>query len=306
MSVMKPIPQAAIRIEELTKTYGTFRAVDSISLEVKPGEIYGFLGRNGAGKTTSIRMMLGLIRADQGTVSLNGVSLEKHPGEALGSVGFLVESATAYPGLTVTENLEVARLLRGVHRDHVSNAIETLGLTAYRHIAAGKLSLGNLQRLALARAILHRPRILILDEPSNALDPAGVVEIREYLRSVAVQQGTSILLSSHALGEISLICDRIGIIHNGQLVSEFTSSSWDAEGQTKFRVRCADQKLATNILQSEGFRTDEAGADIIVHGCKQPARIPAALVAAGIDLYALIPENNNLETHFLAMTGGNS
>ena len=215
---------AAIRTEDLSKRYAEVAAVEALNLSVAPGEIYGFLGRNGAGKTTTIRMLLGLVRPTRGRVLLFGRDLAGDRKEAVRPVGSLVETATCYPTLTVRENLEIQRRLTRAGRGAVERAIGLLGLEPVAGRLAGRLSLGNKQRLALARAILPDPRLLILDEPANALDPAGIVEIRRLLRRLADEQGVTVFVSSHILAEIAQLADRIGIIHHGRLIEEIDAS----------------------------------------------------------------------------------
>jgi ABC-type multidrug transport system ATPase subunit len=207
-----------LRTQNLLKHYGRVRAVDGIDLEVRRGEVYGFLGRNGAGKTSTIRIVLGLIRPTAGTVHVFGRPIG-HDQEWLRRVGFLVESSTAYPNLTVTENLDLQRRLTGAPRASVGEVVERLGLGSYADRRAGRLSLGNKQRLSLARALLHTPEMLILDEPANALDPAGIVEVRHLLRSLA-DRGVTVFMSSHILAEVAHLADRIGIVDAGRLVEE--------------------------------------------------------------------------------------
>ncbi len=214
------MPETVIATRGLAKHYGDVRAVDSLDLDVRRGEVYGFLGRNGAGKTTTIRMLLGLIRPTAGTVSVLGQDVRAGDQRWLGRVGFLVEVATAYPNLTVEENLDIQRRLTGSGRAAVSGTIERLGLGPYASKRAGQLSLGNKQRLSLARALLHAPEVLVLDEPANALDPAGIVEVRTMLRSLADEQGVTVFMSSHILAEVAHLADRIGIVHDGRLIEE--------------------------------------------------------------------------------------
>jgi len=210
--------EVVLSTQALAKHYGRVRAVDGIDLEVRRGEVYGFLGRNGAGKTTTIRMLLGLIRPTAGAVRVFGQPIG-HNQEWLRRVGFLVESATAYPNLTVVENLDLQRRLTGAAPDRVAEIVEQLGLGPYADRRAGRLSLGNKQRLSLARALLHQPEVLILDEPANALDPAGIVEVRELLRGLA-DDGVTVFMSSHILAEVAHLADRIGIVDAGRLVEE--------------------------------------------------------------------------------------
>lgn len=211
---------SVITTRALTKRYRDVVAVDGLDLDVRQGEIYGFLGRNGAGKTTTIRMLLGLIRPTGGDVNVLGAPVRAGDRGWLSRVGFLVESASAYPNLTVRENLTIQQRLTGSPTSAVSRVIELMRLAEYADRRAGKLSLGNKQRLALARALLHEPEVLILDEPANGLDPAGIVEVRQLLRSLATDRGVTVFMSSHILAEVAHLADRIGIIHEGRLVEE--------------------------------------------------------------------------------------
>jgi ABC-2 type transport system ATP-binding protein len=214
----------AIETHGLSKFYGQVHAVDSVSLRIVPGEIYGFVGRNGAGKTTTIRALLGMIRPSAGSITVLGTTVTVPGRGPWRDVGYLVEGPAAYPELTVRENLEVARRLQGVaDSTATSRTIELLGLTPYADRRAGHLSTGNLQRLGLARALLHQPRLLILDEPANGLDPAGVVEIRELLAGMARADGVTVLMSSHMLSEVDHLATRIGIIHQGRMLDELTA-----------------------------------------------------------------------------------
>ena len=209
-----------IATRALTKRYRDVVAVDGLELDVRQGEVYGFLGRNGAGKTTTIRMLLGLIRPTSGEVDVLGQRVREGDQGWLRRVGFLVESASAYPNLTVRENLEIQRKLTGAPPHAVADMIEQLRLGPAADRRAGRLSLGNKQRLSLARALLHAPEVLVLDEPANGLDPAGIVEVRQMLHSLAAEQGVTIFMSSHILAEVAHLADRIGIIHDGRLLEE--------------------------------------------------------------------------------------
>ena len=206
----------------LSKHYGgDVVAVDRVDLRVARGEIYALLGLNGAGKSTTIRMLLGMITPTTGHAELLGERVRAEAGGLWRRVGHLVETATAYPELTVRDNLEVARRLQGVtDRRAVGRALERLALGPYADRRAGTLSLGNLQRLALARALLHAPELLVLDEPANGLDPAGVVEIRELLGALARDRGVTVFLSSHALAEVDRLATRVGVLHRGRLLEE--------------------------------------------------------------------------------------
>ncbi|HEX5002621.1 MAG TPA: ATP-binding cassette domain-containing protein, partial [Bacteroidia bacterium] len=210
-----------ITTTSLTKYFGTTAATDNISVHVNEGEIYGFLGLNGAGKTTLIRMLLGMIKPDSGSVRLFGKPVSRDF-DIWNEVGYLVETPHGYPNLSVNENLQVYYQLRRLKKPAwVDEIICKLKLEKYRHKKEKFLSLGNKQRLGLAKALVHQPKLLILDEPINGLDPEGIVEVRSLLLELAAK-GTTIFLSSHILGEISKLAHRIGIIHRGRLVKELT------------------------------------------------------------------------------------
>jgi len=202
-----------IKTEQLTKKYGSFAAVKSLELSIKQGEIYGFIGLNGAGKTTTIRMLLGLIKPTTGRVELFGEKASHSSAGIWSKVGFLVEKATAYPGLTVKENLESSRILYQIEdKNRVTEVMDKMNLTRYQNRKAKHLSHGNYQRMAVAKALLHQPELLILDEPTVGMDPAGIVEIRHLLQSLSEDHGVTIFISSHILGEIYRMTTRIGII----------------------------------------------------------------------------------------------
>jgi len=302
----------AIRTLALTKRYAELTAVDSLQLSVPEGQLYGFLGRNGAGKTTTIRLLLGLVRPSAGRVLLFGRDLGSDRREAVRPVGSLVETATSYPTLTVRENLEIQRRLTGAGRGAVARVMELLGLESQAHRRAGRLSLGNRQRLALARALLPGPRLLILDEPANALDPAGIVEIRRLLRRLADEQGVTVFVSSHILAEVAQLADRIGIIHRGRLLEEIEPARLrDGSGQW-LEIRVSDPQRARRLLQDapglgspEVERTEDGALRLRTGGsAPQAAAVARLLVGAGLELQALCPVREELEARFLRLTGG--
>jgi ABC-2 type transport system ATP-binding protein len=299
--------EPAIRTEELCKRYGALSAVDSLNLEIAAGEVYGFLGRNGAGKTTTIRMLLGLVRPTRGRVLLLGKDVARTRMEAVRPVGSLVETATSYPNLTVRENLEIQRRLTQTGRGAVERAIALLDLESVAGRQAGRLSLGNKQRLALARAILPGPRLLILDEPANALDPAGIVEIRRLLRRLANEQGVTVFVSSHILAEISKLADRIGIIHHGRLVEEIDCRLPQA-APARLDLRVSDPQRALSLLGEIAGMGEvqklQDGALRILGGAVPPSTVARLLVGAGLELHALYPAEEELESLFLRLTGG--
>lgn len=241
-----------IRTHLVTKYFGKVPASDNISIQVSRGEIYGFLGLNGAGKTTLIRMLLGMIKPDKGNITLFGKQLTPQFNQ-WNDIGYLVESPFSYPNLSVTENLKVYFKLRQLKTTSaIHEIIEKLKLTPYKDTKAKVLSLGNQQRLGLAKALMHRPKLLILDEPINGLDPEGIVEIRDLLLELA-NNGTTIFISSHILGEIAKVANRIGIIHEGKLVKELNTNELTDQLVKKIVVKTADNLKAVQRLLSSNY-----------------------------------------------------
>lgn len=253
---------SALTTTGLTKRYGDVLAVDALDLEVREGEVYGFLGRNGAWKTTTIRMLLGLVRPTAGEVVVLGRRVGGDPGW-LADVGHLVETATGYPNLTVGENLDIQRRLTGSPKAAVAEVVERLGLGPCTGRQYRRLSLGNKQRLALARALLHRPRLLVLDEPANGLDPAGIVEVRGLLRELVDRDGVTVFMSSHLLAEVAHLADRIGIVSAGRLIEECERSDLAARARayvaTAFTDAEREQDLLTADLERYFLWRTEAG-----------------------------------------------
>ena len=210
-----------IETKKLTKIYGEQTAVNSVNLHVKPGRIYGLLGRNGAGKTTIMKMILGLTPITSGEVDVFGQNIKGHEKRIYPRIGAIIETPGFYPNLTGTENLEIFAKLRGTPQPNaVKNALEVVGLPYKDKKLFSKYSLGMKQRLGIANAILHDPELLILDEPTNGLDPIGIAEMRNFIKNLSVERGKTILISSHILSEISLLADDIGIIDHGVLLEE--------------------------------------------------------------------------------------
>jgi len=248
---MSSTADSAIATRALTKRYRDVLAVDALNLDVRRGEIYGFLGRNGAGKTTTIRMLLGLIRPTGGEVTVLGQRIGPGETSVFQRIGYLVETATAYPNLTVRENLDIQRRLTGAPTSAIAETIALLRLEPYTDRRAGQLSLGNKQRLALARALLHKPDLLVLDEPANALDPAGIVEVRELLRSLADEGGVTVFMSSHILAEVAHLADRIGIVHDGRLIEESSREDLASKARAFSSEAFSEQERSDAMLTME-------------------------------------------------------
>ena len=293
-----------IQIENLKKHYGKVRAVDGISLCVQKGEIYGFLGLNGAGKTTTIRMLLGMVRPTSGSCYLNGKKIHSGVHDLWNNVGYLVEIPYSYPDLTVHENLEIIKRMRFISNPRaVDSIVEIFQLGPYQDVLAKNLSHGNKQRLGLAKAMIHNPDILILDEPANGLDPAGIVEIRELLRDLAFNKGVTIFISSHILGEISKLATRIGIIHQGLLIREITAHQVDQFFQKKLIIGARDNKAVQKRLSDEGYTANlnEKG-DLEIkdkEAINHPENIVRMLVYSNLPPTLVKVEEEDLETYFL-------
>ncbi|MEW6083837.1 MAG: ABC transporter ATP-binding protein [Chloroflexota bacterium] len=300
------MPEPAIETNQLTKSFGDVRAVDAIDLRVGAGEIYGFLGLNGAGKTTTIRALLGMLRPSAGNVKVLGQAVGPNGRGPWARVGHLVETPTAYPELTVRENLDVARRLQGIqHADAVDNVIERLALASYADRKAGTLSSGNLQRLGLARALLHEPELLILDEPANGLDPAGVVEIRELLRTLANEKGVTIFMSSHILTEVDRLATRIGIIHKGRLIEELDADKLEKIRTQRLEIQARNLEAVQISLQSAGYKFMLKDKTVVLedeYAIENPDNIAHMLVNAGAPPTRLAVEHENLEDYFLRLT----
>jgi ABC-2 type transport system ATP-binding protein len=288
----------------LTKVIGARTIVDSVSFELQQGEIFGFLGPNGAGKTTTIRMLVGLIRPTAGSVQICGFDIQQHFEHAMRCVGCIVENPDLYRFMTGRENLEhFARMLR-VAPSEIERVAEAVSLAHRLEQRVGTYSLGMRQRLGIAQALLGDPKLLILDEPANGLDPAGIREIRELLRRLASEQKMSIFISSHLLAEIELTCDRVAIIHKGRILREGTvrdliSSRRDME------LRVDDVARASTIAHERNltFRADGDRIWIAMEEADAPPLI-AALVESGVNVFHAQRRTQSLEEMFLEATGG--
>jgi ABC-2 type transport system ATP-binding protein len=299
-----------IETHQLVKRYGRVTAVDGLSLRVSEGEIYAFLGLNGAGKTTTIRMLLGMIKPTSGTADVLQTRIRVGRREPWASVGYLVEMPHAYPELTVRENLEAARRLHpGTPPKAVGQIIERLGLAAYADRRAGDLSQGNAQRLGLAKALLHGPKLMFLDEPANGLDPAGIVEIRDLLLELTREQGATVFMSSHILAEVSRLARRIGIIHQGRLLQEMEVEDLELNRRRRLLLRARDTEAARLVLAGAGHPPVVwPDGTIEVHNAsaiEHPDDIARLLVQAGVPPTRLVVEEEELEQYFLRLVGVN-
>jgi len=292
-----------VQTQGLTKRYGHVLAVDDLDLSVRPGEVYSFLGPNGAGKTTTLRMLLGLVRPTAGRLSLFG----RRPGAGgLARVGALVEGPAFYPYLSGRDNLRVLASHARVPRSRVEQVLDTVELTDRSRDRFGTYSLGMKQRLGLAAALLKDPELLVLDEPTNGLDPAGMADMRSTIRRLAAS-GCTVLLSSHLLGEVQQICDRVGVISQGRLVAETTVAELGTGGALHLVAEPLDRAHAHLTVHLGAERVQANGRHLQLQvAAEQAAEINAGLVRNGIDVHELTWRQPDLEQIFLELTGGAS
>ena len=295
----------AIETRSLSRRFGDILAVDKLDLHVPQGSIYGFLGPNGSGKTTTIRMLIGLIRANEGNVQIFNLPLEKQRLAALEKIGALVELPSLYPHLTGWENLELTRRLVNVNPRHIDRVLDIVDLAADGRRLVRGYSLGMRQRLALALALLREPKLLILDEPTNGLDPAGIHEMRTLIRSLSGEHGMTVFISSHLLSEVEQMATDVGILHAGKLLFQGPLSELQAGQREQILIETDQPEAAMQILQAAGWAvTSKQDGRLVVGGNPgtEAARINATLVHAGLDVFALQHIRPSLEEMFLGFT----
>ena len=299
----------AIETRQLTKIYGGQKAVDGVDLHVGKGRVYGLLGRNGAGKTTVMKMILGLTSITSGEAYVFGQTVKGHEKRIYPRIGAMIESPGFYPNLTGTENLEIFAALRGTpFPNAVKNALEVVGLPYKDKKLFGKYSLGMKQRLGIACAILHDPELLILDEPTNGLDPIGIAEMREFLRGLRTQRGKTILISSHILSEIALVADDIGIIHHGVLLEENSMAALEKKNRKYIQLQVSDVSKASLILERQfhaaGYDLQDEHRLRLYDTALDMGAINKALVMQGVTVSGSQLCNDTLEDYFKRITGG--
>lgn len=307
--------ETALKIEHLNKFFGKKQILHDISFETYPGEVFGFLGPNGAGKTTTIKIAVGMLRLDDGgDIKINGSSLLKNYEKAMAQVGAIVENPEFYKYMTGMQNLEqYARMRGGINRKRLDEVVELVGLKNRINDKVKKYSLGMRQRLGVAQSILHRPKLMILDEPTNGLDPAGIKELRDILKNLAHEEKVCVIVSSHLMSEMELMCDRVGIVVNGQMkgvhtVEEMISSSNGTYSEYIIRVSDCNRALnALNFVAPENKRTqDDRYIRIKLdreNAEEEIFEVTAKIVSAGIRLGTVSPvENKKLEDVFIKLT----
>ena len=279
-----------IETRDITKVYGEQTVVNKVNLHVQKGRIYGLLGRNGAGKTTIMKMILGLTAITSGEVDVFGKNIKGNERRIYPRIGAIIETPGFYPNLTGTENLEIFAKLRGTAQPNaVKEALDVVGLPYRDKKLFSKYSLGMKQRLGIANAILHDPELLILDEPTNGLDPIGIAEMRNFILSLSKERGKTILISSHILSEIAMLADDIGIIHGGVLLEESSFAALERKNRKYIQIQVSDPKRATLVLEQQfGLRQYEIEDDACIRLYDTDADIAAINKALMLENIAVI------------------
>lgn len=297
----------AVRLEGLSKTFFSgkraVQAVKNLSLEIQARQVYGVLGPNGAGKTTTIRMLMDLIRPTQGKAFIYGQNVKEDP-RILRRVGALVEGAAFYNYLSGRDNLEVLARTAGDYRpERITSLLQQVGLADRAGRSAGGYSMGMKQRLGIAAALLGDPDLVILDEPTNGLDPAGIQEMRGFIRRLVDEQGKTVVLSSHLLNEVEQICDRVAIIHNGELAREGAVKDLLAEGKSELRVQASPLARAEEVLRAHwAVVVSEDGWLTVAASPEEGPQVVRQLVAQEVDVHQIIFRQQSLEDYFMSVT----
>ncbi len=295
---------AILKTDKLARSFGRIAAVRDVSLTVNEGDLYGLLGQNGAGKTTTMRMILGLIRPSSGRVELFGKDAPANFIEVMSQIGALVELPAYYPHLSAAANLEIVRLLTpGVAAARIPEILEQVGLASRMHDAVRTFSQGMRQRLGIAMAIVHKPKLVILDEPTNGLDPGGINHIRELIQEMNRKDGMTFIISSHLLHEIEITCNRVGIIKEGRVLVEDTVAGLLAKTANVVRIdaepRASVKELLSKIPWVSGIAEKPDGSFTAQADPARHAELNAELVKAGMAVRAFAPKQMSLEEYFL-------
>ncbi|MCM3629399.1 ABC transporter ATP-binding protein [Paenibacillus glycanilyticus] len=300
--------QPIVQLQQVTKRIGKKTIINNLTLDLPLGEVFGFLGPNGSGKTTTIRMMVGLMAMTSGEIKIGGFSIRSEYQKAIRNVGAIVENPEMYKYLTGYQNLvHFARMIEGVTPERIQEVITLVGLEARIHDKVKTYSLGMRQRLGVAQAILHRPKLLILDEPTNGLDPAGIRELRDYLRQLSKEEGIAVFVSSHLLSEMELMCDRVAIIQNGKLIDVRTinQGGMDVESNVHTLFEVDKPAEAAEVAAELGKAAIREGSSLVIEANREfVADFNARLVASGIKVYGIRVQTKSLEDQFLEVTGG--
>ena len=301
--------KVVLKIYNITKKYGEQLAVDNVNMTIKKGDIYGFIGQNGAGKTTLVRLITGLIHKSGGEIELLGANEENELNKARTMVGSLIETPSFYTNMTARENLEVSRLVRNIPgKKCIDEVLELVGLKDVEKKKVKNFSLGMRQRLGIANALMGNPKLLILDEPINGLDPMGIVEIRELLKKINKEKDMTILISSHILSELSELATTYGIISNGKLIEEITAKQLSEKCRQYIDLRVDDTARAVILLERElGISDYEVLEDSnikVFSNLDNVGEINSLLSRSGIIVESISVKGENLEEYFMNKVGG--
>lgn len=298
-----------IETKNLIKKYNGQTAVNNVNIHIEQGKIYGLLGRNGAGKTTIMKMILGLTAVTSGEINVFGQILKGSEKHIYPRIGAIIETPGFYPNLTGTENLKIFAKLRGMsRRDGVKHALDVVGLPCNDKKLVSNYSLGMKQRLGIANAIMHEPELLILDEPTNGLDPIGIAEVRKFIRSICDEKGITLLISSHILTEIEQLADTIGILHNGILLEESSYKDLQKKNKKYILIKVSSASKAIRILEQKfsisDYDTEDDMTVRIYEMDHNMAEINKTLIMDGIEVVSSQSCNDTLEDYFKKVTGG--
>ncbi|MHA7964895.1 ATP-binding cassette domain-containing protein [Paenibacillus sp. CAU 1782] len=298
-----------LKTYQLCKSFKDTKVLSNVNLSIPKGAIYGFIGQNGAGKSTLIRLVTGLAFPTGGAIQLFGEYGEKELTKARKRIGSVIESPALFPNMTASENVEANRILRGIPgKDSVARMLKQVGLNETGSKKAKNFSLGMKQRLGLAIALLGDPEFIILDEPTNGLDPMGVIEMRELLKTLNRELGITIMISSHILSELHLMASHFGIIHRGQLLEQLTAAELGDKCQKYVHIGVDDPGKAATVIQTElgtaDFEVMQDGSIKLYGRFEKPSQISSALFKAGLQVEKFLPAGEDLESYFTSVIGG--
>jgi len=298
--------KTVLEIKNLEKSFGRRKIINNISLEVKEGEIYGFLGPNGSGKTTTIKMILRLIDNDAGEIKVNGYDTKKQFEKAMDYIGAIVENPDMYRYMTGRDNLKLHARIRNVDSKRIDEVLELVELKERADEKVGKYSLGMKQRLGLALTLLHKPKVLILDEPTNGLDPAGIKKLRDILKEIAHKEGVAVFVSSHILSEMQLMCDKVSVLDNGKIVKTEDITNTEEEQNEKVEIKVKDVEKSMKILKEKYNiepKVDKNNIEIVILSEELP-KVVKELAINDVEIKSVIPKEHTLEDIFFDATEG--
>jgi bacitracin transport system ATP-binding protein len=303
------MPNWVLETKALTRKYKQQTAVDALNIHVPKGCIYGLLGRNGAGKTTTLRMIMGLVKPTAGDIEVFGQNIQENAEQIYPRVGSIIETPGFYENLTAPENLAILARLRGIHRrDAISYALSRVGLDHEPEKLVAQYSLGMKQRLGIAAAIMHEPELLILDEPTNGLDPIGIQEMRNFLLDLCEEKQVTIIISSHILSEIEQVADLIGVIHKGKLLEEITIGELRKRNRRYLEFQVSNQKKAVVLLEQQfqinDYEVHEQGKIRIYSHFGEEGKLNRALIENNIEVSKITMSEDRLEDYFVKLIGG--